>query len=136
MESSILAFQTLGIIFLGILIFSTLLAILFLVCQWKIFKKAGQPSWKSLIPIYNTYIYLKICGISAWFLIFFFLPLIPVEELQKVFTVISAIASIYSSYKLAKAFGYGVGFTLGLIFLPFIFIPILAFNKSEYELNA
>ena len=135
MESSVLVFGTLGIIFLGILIISTLLAILFLICQWKIFKKAGEPGWKSIIPIYNTYIYLKICGIGAWFLIFFLLPLIPVEELQTIFTVISGIASIYSSYKLSKAFGYGLGFTLGIIFLPIIFLPILAFNNSEYNLN-
>ena len=35
-------------------------------------------------------------------------------------------------HQLSKKFGYGVGFTLGLIFLGIIFYPILAFGKSKY----
>lgn len=31
---------------------------------------------------------------------------------------------------LSKSFGKGVGFTIGLLFLPFIFMPILGFDKS------
>ena len=34
---------------------------------------------------------------------------------------------------LAKVFGKGAGFTVGLIFLPLIFLGILAFDSSEYE---
>jgi hypothetical protein len=33
---------------------------------------------------------------------------------------------------LSKSFGHGVGFTLGLIFLGFIFLPVLAFGGSKY----
>jgi len=35
--------------------------------------------------------------------------------------------------ELSKSFGKGVGFTLGLIFLPFIFYPILGFDNSQYN---
>jgi hypothetical protein len=33
---------------------------------------------------------------------------------------------------LSKRFGKDIGFTLGLIFLPYVFLPILAFSKAKY----
>ena len=33
---------------------------------WVIFTKAGQPGWPALIPIYSTYIELKIVGRPGW----------------------------------------------------------------------
>ena len=42
-------------------------AILMIVAMWKIFDKAGEKGWKSLIPIYNLYIYYKIAGMKNWF---------------------------------------------------------------------
>ena len=41
--------------------------ILLIVAMWKIFTKAGEKGWKSLIPIYNIYIYFKIAGMKNWF---------------------------------------------------------------------
>ena len=35
--------------------------------------------------------------------------------------------------ELSKSFGRGVGTTLGLIFLGFIFWPILAFGSAQYQ---
>ena len=31
------------------------------IADWKIFAKAGEPGWKSLIPIYNIIVEFKIC---------------------------------------------------------------------------
>jgi hypothetical protein len=42
-----------------------LVAVLLIVALWKIFTKAGQPGWASLIPIYNIYIWCKIVGRPA-----------------------------------------------------------------------
>jgi hypothetical protein len=50
-----------------------------------------------------------------------FLSLIP---------VVGIVFSIIATMKLAKAFGKGTGFGLGLIFLAPIFYPILAFNEN------
>ncbi len=33
----------------------------------------------------------------------------------------------------ANNYGKGVGFTLGLIFLPFVFIPILGYGGATYQ---
>ena len=38
--------------------------------------------------------------------------------------------------ELAKKFGQGVGFAIGLILLPFIFFPILGFGSAQYNPNA
>jgi hypothetical protein len=35
--------------------------------------------------------------------------------------------------ELSKLFGKGVGYTIGIIFLPFIFLPMLAFGSAEYQ---
>ena len=40
--------------------------------------------------------------------------------------------TIYLYYKLGTMFGKKIGFILGLMFLGYIFIPILACDKSDY----
>ena len=42
------------------------------------------------------------------------------------------IVYIIVYYDLAKSFGKGVGFAVGVILLPFIFVPILGFGSSQY----
>jgi hypothetical protein len=51
-----------------------------------------------------------------------FLPLVPV------FIVLWVIAQL----GLAKAFDKSLAYGLGLIFLPFIFIPILGYGDAEH----
>ena len=40
---------------------------------------------------------------------------------------------IQTQIRLAKAFGKGGGFAAGLIFLPYVFMPLLAFGKGTYQ---
>jgi hypothetical protein len=91
-------------------------AIIMVVCMWRIFTKAGKPGWASLIPIYNIIMLLEIIGRPLWNIILFVIP----------------FANIYMfimlNVGLAKRFGKGTGFAIGMIFLPFIFFPILAFS--------
>jgi hypothetical protein len=88
---------------------------------WKVFTKAGQPGWGCLIPIYNAYLVCKIAGKPGWWVLLFLIPFVNI--------VISIIVTI----DLAKNFGKGVGFALGLIFFPFIFYPILGFGSARYQ---
>ena len=95
--------------------------IVFLVVSiWKVFAKAGEPGWAVLIPIYNAYVYLKIAGKPWWWLLLFLIPLV------------NLIIMIIATLAFAKAFGKGVGFAIGMIFLGFIFYPILAFGDATY----
>jgi hypothetical protein len=88
---------------------------------WRIFTKGGQPGWGSLIPIYNLYLILKIVGRPWWFLLLLLIP------------VVNVIVAILITNDLSKSFGRGLPFTLGLIFLPFIFYPILAWSEATYQ---
>ena len=109
-----------GGLFAGYTIVVLALGILGLVCNWKIYAKAGQPGWGALIPIYNVYLLFKITWGNGWY---FLLTLIPIANV---------VIAILTQVKLAKVFGKDGGFAVGLIFLSFIFLPILAFDKSEY----
>ena len=99
------------------------IAILMVVAMWKLFKKAGRPGWASIIPFYNYYVEFEIAGMNGWF---FLLLLIPIVDI---------VLAIILTVKLAKAFGRSAGFAVGMIFLPFVFVPILAFGKSKYVLK-
>jgi hypothetical protein len=98
------------------------LAIIVLVIagMWKVFVKAGQPGWAAIIPIYNTLVMLQVVGKPWWWI---FLLMIPYVNI--VFVILMMIG-------LARVFGKGGGFAVGLIFLGFIFIPILGFGSATY----
>lgn len=103
-----------------VLIVELAIALLMLIATWKVFTKAGKPGWAVIIPFYNAYVFLKIAGKPGWWLILLLVPLLNV-----IFGIIATVA-------FARNFGKGVGFVLGLIFLPFIFYPILAFGDATY----
>ena len=103
------------------MIFGLLIALLLIVAMRKVFTKAGQPGWASIIPIYNVYIWCKIVGRPGWWVILLFIPLV------------NFIIAIILCIDLAKSFGKGVGFGLGLAFLGFIFWPILGFGSAQYQ---
>lgn len=95
--------------------------IVMIVGIWKMFSKAGHPGWLAIIPVVNLYIMCKIGGRPGWWLILFFLP------------IISLIFWIILSNDISKSFGRGIGTTLGLIFIPFVFYPILGFGSAQYQ---
>ena len=95
--------------------------VLILASMWKIFAKMTQPGWYGLIPIFNYCVIAKQSGKDWWWGL---LPLLP---------CIGIIFLIILLNELSKLFGKGVGYTIGLIFLPFIFLPVLAFGSAEYQ---
>jgi len=100
--------------------FFVALIVFLIVAEWKVYVKAGQPGWAVLIPFYNFYIMLKIVGKPGWWILLLFVPLVNI------------VIGIYVIHLLSKSFGHGLGFTLGLIILSFIFYPILGFGDSKY----
>jgi hypothetical protein len=94
---------------------------LIIVSMWKVFVKAGQPGWASIIPIYNILILLTIAGRPWWWILLLLIPLVNLAVMIMVMVDI------------AKCFGKGVGFGIGLTFLGFIFFPILAFSDARYR---
>ena len=104
----------------GLLIYLVIVVVI-IAGMWKMFKKANQPGWGALIPIYNFILLLKVAGKPVWWIILMLIPLVNI------------VISIMVYAAVAKNFGRGVGFTLGLIFLPFVFFPILGFGEARYN---
>lgn len=102
-------------------IISLVLCVFVLVCMWIVFRKAGKPGWAAIVPFYNLYVLFEITWGSG---MRFLLLLIPIYNI---------ILSIQTQVRLAKAFGKSGGFAAGLVFLPYIFIPLLAFGKETYQ---
>lgn len=102
---------------LGILLYVAFIVFI-IASEWKTFEKAGQPGWACIVPFYNIYIMAKIAGVKNWWLIF-----IPLANIYIIIVIMLGIA---------KSFGKTTGFGVGLIFLGFIFWPILGFGDAVY----
>ncbi|KKN92798.1 hypothetical protein LCGC14_0205410 [marine sediment metagenome] len=89
---------------------------------WKVFVKAGQPGWACLVPVYNGYIVTV--EIAKLPILWFILSFVPIVFLIPPFKV---------GFAVAAKFGKEGGFGIGLIFLPFIFYPILGFGSATYQ---
>ena len=114
--------------FMGIImVIGLVVGILQIIGMWKVYTKAGEKGWKSIIPIYNIVILFKISGLSPWLILAYLAGIIPFIG----WFVILGL-NIYQSYKLAKSFNKDIGYTFGLWLLPTIFYMILGFGKAEY----
>jgi hypothetical protein len=111
-------------VFLSIML---VVGIINIIAMWKVFTKAGEPGWAVLIPIYNTYVLARVGGKPEWMGILAALGgFIPFAG-----PIVVWVLFIIISIGVARTFGKGVMFGLGLCFLSFIFYPILGFGSSE-----
>ena len=103
------------------MIFAIAFFVVFIIGVWKTLEKAGQPGWGGLIPIYNLYLLTQVAQKPGWWVIMFFIP------------IANIVFSILLYNEIAKRFGQGVGFTIGLILLPAIFFMLLGFGNYTYK---
>src|SRR5262245_23023061 len=107
-------FGTFFLIFIG-----TLIAVV--IGMWKVFTKAGKPGWASLIPIYNIVVLLEIVGRPLWWFILFIVP------------IVNLVVMVIVMMDLAKSYGKSAGYGLGLVFLGFVFFPLLGLGSAQYQ---
>jgi hypothetical protein len=88
---------------------------------WIVFTKAGHPGWACLIPIYNVIVLLQIARKPLWWIILMIIPLVNI------------VIGILVVIEIAKNFGKSAGFGIGMLFLPFVFYPILAWSDARYQ---
>jgi hypothetical protein len=104
------------------ILFSLLFGILMIVAFWKIFQKAGEPGWASIIPFYNSYVSFRIAGMNPWL---FLLLLVP---------FVNIVVAIIWALKLGAAFGKsGVWSFFLLILFSVIGYLILGFGSATYR---
>ena len=103
-------------------LFALALMAISVVSFWKVFEKAGQPGWASIIPIYNIYILLKIAGRPGWWLLLYLIPVVNI--------VVQAIVAIDSAKAFGKSSTFGI---VGLWLFSFIGYMILGFGDATYK---
>lgn len=139
----------LGITLSAVIIGAIVLWVLYIVAFWKVFTKAGEPGWKSIIPIYNEYTFYKATWNTTMFWVFLGLGVVgslmsscgvdasggltAVGIIGTLLSFAAAVIAVIQSYKTSKAYGHGVGFFLGLVFFNWIFLMILGLGSSEYK---
>jgi hypothetical protein len=87
---------------------------------WLTLVKAGKRGWLVLVPVVNLAMLIKVARrpIAKWVV----LLLLP---------GVNVIAIAPLSVALARRFGYGPAFGIGLAYAPFVFYPILGFGPSQ-----
>ncbi|HEX4521389.1 MAG TPA: DUF5684 domain-containing protein [Gaiellaceae bacterium] len=106
----------------GIVVIVYLAVLVLLIAgNWMVFTKANEAGWKSIIPIWNAIVLLRIIGRPVWWIVLLLIPFVNIVVLIIVWR------------ELARSFGKDVGFTVGLFFLPFIFLPMLGFGGATYR---
>lgn len=109
---------------IGIIIVYLIILVLIIAGMWKVFQKAGKPGLAAIIPIHNIAVLLEIAGRPLWWIILLLIPLVNIVVL------------IIVHIDLARKFGKGVGYAIGLLLLPFIFWPMLGFGDAQYNAGA
>ena len=156
-NGAVVAGTALGAIIATLGIFAIVFGIAWYILQviayWKIFTKAGKPGWHSIIPILNEWDRTDLSWSSTWAWVMIACVLLGsvlsslgttvnadggtvvtfVGTLGSVMSLAGAVIALISEYKLAKAFGKGFGFFLGLVFLNPIFKMILGFGDAQYQ---
>ena len=96
-----------------------ILCIISLAALWTLYKKGGKNGWEAIVPFYTDFVMCDMAYGNGWI---FLIGLIP---------VVSIIFDTYTLYRFAKLYkGCGTGMALGCAFIPFIFLPILAWEKG------
>ena len=85
---------------------------------WKLFVKAGQPGWASLVPIYNIIVLLKIAGKPIWWIILMCIPV---------------IGPVLVGMAVAEKFGKSQVFGIVACGLLGIGYPIIGFGSATYQ---
>ena len=105
-------------IILGIIVI--LLIALTFISLSKVFKKANRSGISAFMPFYNIYVLVELANLPKSY---FFLGIIPIINIPFLCKINMEIAKLFK-----KSPMYGIGIT----FLPFIYLPLLAFSDSEY----
>jgi hypothetical protein len=91
-----------------------------------VFKKAGVPQWIAWVPFYNVWRFLELGGQQGFWAILAILPLA---------SYVSAVFLYISAYHVGRKFGKDGAWVVLAIFLPTVWLAILAFDSSKWRPN-
>ena len=108
-------------LFLFLIILGAALQIICLAGMWKTASKAGQVGILACIPIVQIFIAMLIAKKPLWWVLLCLVP------------IVNFIVLLIVVHEISKRFGRGIGTTIGLVCLPFVFWPILGFGSAQYS---
>jgi hypothetical protein len=133
-------------VFLIIALIALVVAIFEIASVWKVYKKANQPGWASIIPVYSSWVEAKVGGKPGWLGLFIVATAIAISfmgssaansskyaPIAAILWVISFLLYVYIFVGIANNFGKTKWFGLLLVILPFIGFPILGFGPAQYK---
>jgi hypothetical protein len=88
---------------------------------WRVYSKAGLPGWGCLVPIYNLVLLMRLAGKPGWWAVWLFVPFLNFV----IYTIVT--------FEVAKNFGKGVAYTLGLLLCPPLFYALLGLGHAQYN---
>jgi signal peptidase I len=102
-----------------IIVFLILYRVGVTVGYWKLFEKAGEQGWKSLIPFYSEIIVMQLVGKPTWWLVYLLIP------------GVNIIVYFIIIFEFLRSFGKdGLMPQLLAIFAGFIYLPFIGFKKE------
>ena len=113
-----------GAIFMVFMLAALALSVVMIAGMWALFTKAGKPGWMAIIPILNAWVLVEISGRSALWFVLMFIPLV------------NLVAILLIWMDVAKSFGKGPEYGIGLLLLPYVFVPVLGFGSAQYTPQA
>lgn len=142
-EEMLQLFRVLYSLIFGFLLVLAVCLVLQLIGAWKTYKKLGLKPWVCLVPVYTTWVLSNrlvkreiAIGATVTAAIVFIVQFLDInlDEQNVTHVLLGILAIITLVYdciikdKLSKEFGYGVGFTVGLVLIAPVFWMILGFN--------
>lgn len=115
-----------------------------LIGTWRVYKKLGLQPWACLIPVYTTWVLSNrvltrniaigatVTAAITCLVQFLYSALDKPDSLYMLLGLATLVTFVFDCLicnALSKTFGYGVGFTVGLVLLPPVFYMILGFNE-------
>ena len=124
-----------GVLFIIVLLIALAVAIVQLIGQWKLYKKAGKGGWEAIIPFYCNWVLVEIAGLKWYWFLFFFAPLISgIVNLEWLGWLVYLFGMFNIFYNISKKFNKGIGFAICLTLFTPICICILGFSsKAIYD---
>lgn len=105
---------------LGLIILLPLSFTIVALFAWPIFEKAGVPGWKTMIPFYNLYIWLKIINKPMWWYVFLIIPFI------NVFMIMLMIVELVKCFNKHDLWEQGLA-----VIVPIVYLPYLGISPNE-----
>lgn len=133
-----------GIVLVSLIAIS---CVLIIIAMWKIFEKANIPKYIALIPIYNLYVLFNLVWNKlnfyitvVLFIVSNVIDLVFEDMSNTVILVISLLVTIASLIhkielcsRISHCFSHKVGYTIGILLLPMVFLLILGLNNDEFK---